>query len=189
MTRIERITIFLLILIASVGVFTKSTRRKVGAQATSVSSIGNTAPVLTGTAVPSAVYTCNGSSAWNIYYQQPPATTFWMCDGFSWTQIPGVTGPAGPSGATLIGTCTVTQTAAIAIALGPRTVASTCTGVISGGNYFLSETAASLTANPGYGIFAGSPGTATNTLQVTLYGPLLAIGANYTISYVVYKIG
>ena len=101
----------------------------------------------------------------------------------------GLTGATGPSGAVLVGTCTVTQTAAVAISAGPRTVSSTCTGVVSGGYYFLAETATSLTANPSYGIFAGATSAAANTLQVTLYAPLLAIGASYTITFTVYKIG
>ena len=99
----------------------------------------------------------------------------------------GATGATGPSGTTYVGTCTVSQTAAVAIALGPRTVSTTCSGVVSGGYYFVAENATSLTAYPGYGVFAGATATAANTLSVTLFAPALAIGGNYTITYAVWK--
>ena len=96
----------------------------------------------------------------------------------------GIQGMAGTSGTTYVGTGSVSQTATVAIALGPRTVATTVTGAVSGGIYFVSPTSAPPT---GYGVYANGQGTAANTVQITVYGPALAIGQSYSIPVSVWK--
>ncbi len=89
----------------------------------------------------------------------------------------GPKGDKGDSGATLVGTATISQTAVVAISAGIRTVNVTVSGVVTGANYLLFP-AAALPA--GYALHGAVP-ISTNTLQVSLSAPLLAIGASYSI--------
>lgn len=90
----------------------------------------------------------------------------------------GNTGATGPNPLVSLGTVTVAQTAAVAIAAGIRTVAITgVTGLLAGDTIILTPTAA---LPVGYG-FHNAVCVVDGTLQVTLFAPLLAIGASYTI--------
>lgn len=95
--------------------------------------------------------------------------------------IRGLTGPPGdpgPNPLISLGTVTIAQTAAIAIAAGIRAITITgVTGLLAGDTVILTPTAA---LPIGYG-FHNAVATANGTLQVTLSGPLLAIGASYSI--------
>lgn len=95
--------------------------------------------------------------------------------------IRGVTGPPGETGPNpliSLGTVTIAQTASIAIAAGIRAITITgVTGLLAGDTVILTPTAA---LPVGYG-FHNAVATANGTLQVTLSGPLLAIGASYSI--------
>jgi hypothetical protein len=96
----------------------------------------------------------------------------------------GDPGAAGSSGAVLVGTATISQTAAVAISAGIRAINVTVSGVVTGANYLLFPTAALPT---GYALHGAVP-TAANTLQITLSAPLLAIGASYSIQCRVVRI-
>jgi len=106
--------------------------------------------------------------------------------GFSGTvaqwlaSLVGLKGDTGPSGATLLGTVTITETAAIAIAAGVRKVnvaIPSAMGVVVGGNYLLFPVGAT---PAGYAI-ADVVATAGNVLQVTMTVPLITLGASYSI--------
>lgn len=96
----------------------------------------------------------------------------------------GLMGPSGPTGAMgpnpliSLGTVTIAQTAVLAIAAGIRAITITgVTGLLAGDVVILTPT----TSLPiGYG-FHNAVAIADGTLQVTLSGPLLAIGASYSI--------
>lgn len=96
----------------------------------------------------------------------------------------GAPGPAGQSGATLVGTATITETALIALTAGVRRVNVPIAGVVPGANYIAFPTSA---PPAGYGIMDAIC-TANNTLQVSLIAPLLAIGASYSIPIRVVRI-
>lgn len=84
--------------------------------------------------------------------------------------------PIGLSGVQ-VGTVTLAETAIVAISAGVRTLTFTVSGVIAGEPL---EIYPNGSLPNGYGIF-GAIATATNTVQVTLIAPLLAIGASYSI--------
>jgi hypothetical protein len=84
--------------------------------------------------------------------------------------------PIGLSGIQ-VGTVTLAESAVIAISAGVRALTFTVPGVIAGETLLIAPNAG---LPIGYGIF-GVIATATNTVQVTLIAPLLAIGASYSI--------
>lgn len=100
----------------------------------------------------------------------------------------GDTGAPGSPANTLIGTVTLGQTAAIAIALGIREVTVALTGVVRGGRYitfcdsYRLNGAASVVGRPsGYAILD----TVCNTdgqITVSINAPLLAIGSSYALT-------
>ena len=71
---------------------------------------------------------------------------------------------------------TVAESAVVAISAGWRNITVTCTGVATGDRIQINPT----TAPAGYAI-GQAVATATNTLVIQVYAPLLAIGANYSI--------
>lgn len=89
----------------------------------------------------------------------------------------GDTGATGQPGATAIGQVTITQTATVSIALGPRNLNVPLAGVTPSGIYLVSPTAP---LPAGYQLQTVATSTAAGRLQVTLNAPLLAIGASYT---------
>lgn len=91
--------------------------------------------------------------------------------------------PNGPVNQ-LVGTVTVTETAAIALSAGVRKVTVSATGAVVGGNYLLFPTAAT---PAGYAL-ADVVCVTPNQLQVTVTAPLLAIGASYSITCRLVKI-
>ena len=115
-----------------------------------------------------------------------PAGTNGATGATGLTGATGATGATGPSGAVLVGTATITQTAAVSINAGIRTVTVTLAGVVAGSNYLLFP-AASLPT--GYEMQPTANSPSTNTLEVQVNAPLLAVGASYSMSVRVYKIG
>ncbi|WP_293921167.1 hypothetical protein [Sphingobium sp. UBA5915] len=95
-----------------------------------------------------------------------------------------VPGPQGQPGAILAGNLTITQTAAVAISAGIRSLSYTLTGVKSGDALSIVPTGP---LPAGYAIH-NIVATGNNAVQVTLTAPLLAIGASYSIPCRVYKI-
>lgn len=92
----------------------------------------------------------------------------------------GLTGPAGAAAAnpaTLVGTVTVSETAAIALTAGVRKVTVSATGAVVGGNYLLFPTG----ATPANYALADVVCVTANQLQVSVTAPLLALGASYSI--------
>lgn len=89
----------------------------------------------------------------------------------------GAIGPQGPSGATMLNDVTLAQTAVIAIALGPRqlTVSTNC---IAGDRLLMTP----LTAVPVGYMLGDARCSANGAMVASLYAPLLAIGANYSIT-------
>lgn len=96
----------------------------------------------------------------------------------------GDTGAAGPkgdqgdAGATFVGTITVAQTAVVAISLGPRNIDIPMTGLSTSANYLVIPTSP---VPAGYQIQTVATATSTTNLRVTVYAPLLAIGASFSI--------
>lgn len=98
--------------------------------------------------------------------------------------------PAGL--ASSIGTITVGQNALVAISAGVRTIPVSLVGVVKDGNYLVFP--AVTTAYPnglpaGYQLQPVAVASADGVLQVTLTAPILAIGASYSISARVLRIG
>jgi len=100
----------------------------------------------------------------------------------------GPTGPQGPGGSTLVANVALTQTAAIAIALGIREVSVACPGAVVGGRYiafavtYRLNGAAAVAGRPtGYAIVDCVCNTA-GQITVSLNAPLLAIGQSYVIN-------
>lgn len=134
----------------------------------------------------------NGVDGKSVELQTTTTHIQWRQTGGSWANLvaladlkgakgdtgsAGSTGPAGPSAKVTLGTITMAQTAAIAIAAGDRVLTFTVTGAIAGEDLLLFPTSA-LPA----GYFIKSViATAANTVAVTLNAPLLAIGASYSI--------
>lgn len=97
----------------------------------------------------------------------------------------GATGATGPAGTTLVGTATITETAALAINAGLRKVNVTVSGVVAGGCYAFVPTSATPAGYAIHDVVA----TATNTLQCTLSVPLIVLGATYSIVGKVFRLG
>lgn len=89
----------------------------------------------------------------------------------------GAIGPQGPSGATMLNDVTLAQTAVIAIALGPRqlTVSTNC---IAGDRLLMTP----FTAVPTGYMLGDARCSVNGTMVASLYAPLLAIGASYSIT-------
>lgn len=90
----------------------------------------------------------------------------------------GATGATGPSPKVSLGTLTVTQTALVAITAGVRTLTFTgVTGSLAGDDLLLFPTSA---LPAGYAIHNVRCPT-NGTVEVTMTGPLLALGASFSI--------
>lgn len=89
----------------------------------------------------------------------------------------GPRGPIGPSAVVPLGNITISQTAAIAIAAGIRSLNFSVPGLLKDDNVLVFPSAA---LPAGYAIH-GAIALANGSLQVTLTAPLLAIGATFSI--------
>lgn len=107
---------------------------------------------------------------------------------------PGSKGDAGPSGTTLLGTVTLTQTATVAIALGIREVTVALTGAAKGGRYLpfcdsykLNGGASIIGRPPGYALIDAACNT-DGQITVALNAPLLAIGQSYALTVSIVRV-
>lgn len=89
----------------------------------------------------------------------------------------GAVGATGPSGATFLNDVTLSQTASIAIALGPRTV-TVSTNCATGDRLLLTP----VNAMPAGYMLGDARCVSNGSMAVSLYAPLLAIGASYSIA-------
>lgn len=97
----------------------------------------------------------------------------------------GATGDRGPSGATLIATVSLSQTAAVAISAGMRAVDVPVPGLLATDAPFISPA----TPPPaGYYLYGCAPVSA-GTLRVYFTAPLLALGQTFTIPLRVFALG
>lgn len=91
----------------------------------------------------------------------------------------GYTGATGPSGATFLTNVTFGQTAAVIIAAGVRSLTVTgVTGLLAGDRILLTPTA-DLPA--GYGLH-DAIATSAGTMVIRFTGPVLAVGASFSIT-------
>ena len=107
---------------------------------------------------------------------------------------PGPKGDTGPAGSTLVGTVTLGQTAAIAIALGIREVVASLAGAVKGQRYvafcdsYKLNGGASVVGRPaGYAI-VDCVSNADGQITVSINAPLLAIGASYALTCSIVRI-
>lgn len=106
----------------------------------------------------------------------------------------GAKGDPGTPGAALVGTVTLTQTAAIALALGIREVTATLAGTVKGQRYlafcdsYRLNGAASVVGRPaGYAI-VDCVCNADGQITVSVNAPLLAIGQSYALTCSIVKV-
>lgn len=119
-----------------------------------------------------------GTSGKSVELQKTATAIQWRQVGGTWADLVLLSAITGPSPLVTLGTVVVTQVAAIALSAGIRSVTLTVQGVQKDDNILLLP-AAALPA--GYAIH-NVVATAANTLQVTFFAPLLAIGASFSIN-------
>ncbi|MEG5263241.1 hypothetical protein TRP66_02930 [Pseudomonas sp. JDS28PS106] len=127
-----------------------------------------------------AVSSLAGSNGKSVELQKTATAIQWRQTGGAWADLillSAITGPPGPSSKVALGTVTVTQTAALALSAGIRSVTLTVPGVLKDDDILLFPTAV---LPAGY-VIHNAVATAANTLVVTFLAPLLALGATFKI--------
>ncbi len=121
----------------------------------------------------------------------------WRLVGGAWTNLVSLAslmGAPGASGATLIGTVTLAQTAAIAIALGIREVTVALAGVAVGTRYiafcdsYRLNGGASTPGRPAGYSLVDCVCNVAGQITVSLNAPLLAIGQSYALTVSVVRL-
>ncbi|MDM9556059.1 hypothetical protein QU926_20815 [Pseudomonas asiatica] len=125
-----------------------------------------------------AVSSLAGTDGKSVELQKTATAIQWRQVGGNWADLVLLSAITGPSSKVSLGTVAVTQVANVALSAGIRSVTLTVQGVLKDDDILLFPTSA---LPAGYAIH-NVVATAANTIVVTFFAPLLALGASFTIS-------